>query len=153
VGPPRGHSWSSGGCELIVWGAFLFWMNYECKVKYLVEIFYLSLSTGTGSELLVVHFVFDFLCYSWAELYVKWVYLNLFGWRGAQHLWNILKGGASYKSLGTSALREEHRLRNFLNNVKSFIIYTLCQILLGISNCGGWDVQYSQHGWGNERCI
>jgi hypothetical protein len=36
-------------------------------------------------------------CYSLAELYVICVCLNLFGWRGAWRLWNILKEGASYK--------------------------------------------------------
>jgi hypothetical protein len=39
-----------------------------------------------------------------AELYVRSVCLNLFGWREVWHLWNILKEGASYKSLGTSEL-------------------------------------------------
>jgi hypothetical protein len=50
------------------------------------------------------------LCYSLAELHVKCVYLNLFGWRGARCLWNILTWGASYKRLGTSALRSIDQL-------------------------------------------
>jgi hypothetical protein len=40
-------------------------------------------------------------CYSLAELYVKYVNLNLFGCRGATFM-NIIKNGASYKRLGTS---------------------------------------------------
>jgi hypothetical protein len=44
------------------------------------------------------------ICYSLAEFYVKYGYLNLFGWRGARRLWNIIKGDASYKILGTFAL-------------------------------------------------
>jgi hypothetical protein len=42
--------------------------------------------------------------YSLAELYVKCVYLNLFEWKGALRLWNILKGGACYKSSITSCV-------------------------------------------------
>jgi hypothetical protein len=37
------------------------------------------------------------------KLYVKSVYLNLFGWRSAWSSWNI-KRGASYRSPGTSGL-------------------------------------------------
>jgi hypothetical protein len=62
--PPRGRRWSSGGRKLIVWGTYLFLMKCGCKKKYifwqalcLVDIFYLSLSTGTGSKLLAARFV------------------------------------------------------------------------------------------------
>jgi hypothetical protein len=37
------------------------------------------------------------VCYSLAELYVKSVYLYLFGWRGGATLWNILKGEQAMK--------------------------------------------------------
>jgi hypothetical protein len=56
--PPGERCWFSGGGELFVWGAYLFWTKYGRKIKNifwkalcLVEIFYLSLSTGTGWEL------------------------------------------------------------------------------------------------------
>jgi hypothetical protein len=50
------------------------------------------------------------VCYSLAGLYIKPVYLNLIGWRGALSQWNILRGGANYKSLGTSAPEYQQRI-------------------------------------------
>jgi hypothetical protein len=44
------------------------------------------------------------MCCSLAQLYVKTVYLNLFRWRGGAMFMKYSKGGASYKSLGTSGL-------------------------------------------------
>jgi hypothetical protein len=41
--------------------------------------------------------------YSIAEMYVKYVYLNLFECGGVKFM-NHFKGGVSYKSLGTSEL-------------------------------------------------
>jgi hypothetical protein len=44
------------------------------------------------------------VCYSLAELYVKPVYLNLFVWRGGVKFMKCFKGGARYKSFGTSGV-------------------------------------------------
>jgi hypothetical protein len=43
-------------------------------------------------------------CYSLAERYVKYVYLNLFGWRGGATFIKHFTGGSSYKCFGTSGL-------------------------------------------------
>jgi hypothetical protein len=83
-------------------------MKYGCKVKFvlryalsLVEIFHLSL--GTTSSILSSGEVTT-ACYSLAELYVKYVYLNLFGWRGGAKFIKHFTGGSGYKSFGTSGL-------------------------------------------------
>jgi hypothetical protein len=45
------------------------------------------------------------VCHSLVEHYITYVYLNLFRLRGGvPRLWNILRGGASNKSLGTSVI-------------------------------------------------
>jgi hypothetical protein len=90
--PPRGVLLDPGGAvgpegdELFLWGTYLFWTKYGCKIIFLVgiwlvEIFYLSqvLAPNYKKHILSPAKVGK-LCYSLAERYVESVYFNLFGW-------------------------------------------------------------------------
>jgi hypothetical protein len=85
--PGGGCCWSRGGGDgLFLWGTYLFWTKYGCKIIFLVviclvEIFYLSpvLARSYKKHILSPAKV-EKLCYSLAELYVESVYFNLFGW-------------------------------------------------------------------------
>jgi hypothetical protein len=64
--PPGGALFSFfGGGELFVLGTYLFRTKYGRKIKYLFW------PTNVRK-----------VCYSSPELYVRFVYLNLFGWTG-----------------------------------------------------------------------
>jgi hypothetical protein len=84
-------------CELIT----IYFDRDFAWLKYFIYRLVLLLAQNYKQHILSLAEVIK-VCYSLAELYVKCVYLNLFMWRGARCLWNILKRGASYESFRTS---------------------------------------------------
>jgi hypothetical protein len=96
VGPLRGR-------EFVVLGTYLFWTKYGCKKKYIFS--QAQYFTCHLVAVLAPNYKQHILspaevrkeCYSLAEIYVIYVYLNLFEWKGARRLWNILKGVQAIK--------------------------------------------------------
>jgi hypothetical protein len=96
-----------GRSKLIVWETFILneiWTQdkninlyrHFALLKYFTSLLVPVLAPNYKQHILSPVKVRKAYC-SLAELYDKRVYLNLFGWRGARHTWNVLKRGATYK--------------------------------------------------------
>jgi hypothetical protein len=101
--PNCGALLSSGAHELFVWGTCLFKTKYWLKIKYIFGRHFawfkyftyclVPVLTPNYKQHILLPAKVRKVCHSLAELYVKSVYLNLFGWRGAQgiEVWEPLE--------------------------------------------------------------